>query len=175
MEATGIVSPLKYVLLFVSLIIAQVLLCNNILLFGVAVPFVFIYFILVLPLNVNLNLLMSLSFMMGFLVDLFTDTLGLNCLACLLLSVLRLPVFYLYMPREDKFLNVVPSISSMGWFNYFKYILTLSAVYCLIVFGVELFSFASAGRIFLMAGASTVFTVILLISVDAIFNHGRAS
>lgn len=170
MEISSISSPLRYVLLLVLLVLAQVLICNNILLFGVAVPFIFIYFIVVLPLNTSLNALMLTAFLLGFLVDLFSDSLGLNALACLLLSVLKKPVFYAYIPKEDKFLSASPSISSMGWFNYLKYTLTLSAVFCFLVFGIELFSFASVGRIVVMASSSTLFTMLLLMAVDALYS-----
>lgn len=170
MEVTRLSSPLKYVSLFVILVLVQVLICDNILLFGIAIPFIFIYFIISLPLNVTLNALMIMSVLMGLLVDVFNDTLGLNCMACLLLSVIRKPIFYAYMPKEDKFLSSVPSISTMGWFNYLKYILTLSAVFCVLIFGIELFSFASIGRILAMASSSTLFTLLLLLATDALFN-----
>lgn len=172
MEISSIISPLKYVALFLVLILAQILICNNILLFGVAIPFVYIYFILVLPLNTNLNLLMILAFLMGLLIDLFSDTLGLNCLACLLLSVLKKPVFYAYMPHEDKFLSAIPSISTMGWFNYLKYILTLIAIFTIVIFGVEFFSFASFGRIMAMTASSLLFSLLVMLAVDALFNRG---
>lgn len=171
MELSNVGLPLRYVMLFILLLLAQVLICNNILLFGVAVPFIYIYFIIALPLNVSLNVLMALSFLTGFFVDLFSDTLGLNCMACLILSVVRKPVFYAYMPHEDKFLEESPSIISMGWENFLKFVLTLSGIFCILVFGIELFSFASFGRIVLMTLASTFFTILLLIGTDALFNR----
>lgn len=161
---------LKYVVLFIALVLIQVLVCNNMLLFGTAVPFVSIYFIIALPLNINLNILMILSFLLGFFIDLFSDTLGLNCMSCLLLSVVKKPVFYAYMPKEDKFVSAVPSIVSMGWMSYMKYALTLSAIFCFLLFGIELLSFASLWRLILMAISSTVLTLFLLMALDALFN-----
>lgn len=170
MEVTNIGLPLRYVLLFIVMFLAQVLICNNILLFGVGVPFIYIFFILVLPLNVSLNILLVISFFLGFMVDLFSDTLGLNCLACIILAVTKKPVFYAYMPNEDKYLSASPSIISMGWENYLKFILTLTGIFCILIFGIELFSFASFGRIILMTIVSTIFTMLLLVGTDALFN-----
>lgn len=170
MEISNIGQPLRYVFLFIVMLLAQVLICNNILLFGVAVPFIYIFFIIVLPLNVSLNVLMLISFFMGFFVDLCSDTLGLNCLACLILAVVKKPVYYAYMPHEDKSLAPSPSPLSMGWDNYLKFILTVSGIFCILVFGIELFSFASFGRIVLMSATSTLFTMLLLIGTDALFN-----
>lgn len=163
-------AALKYVVLFIALVLIQVLVCNNILLFGVAVPFIFIYFIIVLPLDTSINLLMVLAFLLGFFIDLFSDTLGLNSMACLLLSVVKKPLFYAYMPKEDKFLSAVPSIATMGWFSYLKYILTLSGIFCFLLFGIELLSFASFGRLVLMIVSSTVLTLVLMVALDALFN-----
>lgn len=171
MELT--VHPLKFVLLFATLVLVQVLVCNNILLFGVGVPFICIYFILALPLNTGLKVMMTSAFFLGFLIDLFGDTLGRNCLAFLILSVVRKPIFYAYMPREDKYINMVPSISSMGLFNYIKYSLTLSAIFSALIFSIELFSFASFGRIIVMIASSTLVTLLLLLAVDSVFYQSK--
>lgn len=164
-------SPLKYTIMFVLLILAQVLICNNILLFGVAFPFLFIFFILTLPLNTNLNLLMALSFLMGLLIDIFDDTLGLLAFASLLLAVIRKPVFYLYMHRDEKFAASVPCISVMGWAAYLKYIFTLTAFFTAVVFGIEFFNFEMIGRIFVMIISSTLLTMVLLTALDAVCNR----
>lgn len=174
MEVNNVASPLKYTMLFIVLVLVQVLICNNILLFNVAIPFVFIYFIIVLSLNTGLNILMTLSFLLGFMVDLFSDTLGLNSLACIILSVVKKPVFYAYMPKEDKYINAIPSIESMGWPNYLKFVITMSAIFCILVFGIEFFSFASFGRIIVMASSSAVLTMILIMAVDALFNRTKS-
>lgn len=173
MELSNAVAPLRYTGLFIVLLLTQVLICNNLLLFGVAIPFVFIYLIIVLPLGISLNVLMAVSFFLGFFVDLFCDTMGLNCLACLILAVIKKPVFYAYIPRDDKYKNAVPSITSMGWPDYIKFTLTLGAIFSFLIFGIELFSFASFGRIIVMALTSTLFTEVLLLAVDAIFNRPK--
>lgn len=162
--------PLKYVLSFIGLVLIQVLICNNILLFGVAVPMIFIYFIICMPLSVNLNMFLLVSFLLGFSVDLFTDTLGLNSLCCTILALLKKPLFYSYMPKEDKFLETSPSIGSMGWINYLKYTLTVTAIFCILAFGIEFVSFNAFGRILLMAASSTVLTVLLMIGIDSLVN-----
>lgn len=173
MEIYKTATPLKFVFLFIALLLAQVLICNNILLFGVAVPFVYIYFILVLPLDTNPKLMMLLGFTLGFMVDVFCDTLGLNSLCCLILSVLRKPIFYAYIPREDKYLNAMPCISTMGWFNFVKYSLTASLTFCTFIFAIELFSFVSFGRIIVMILSSSLLSMFLILAIDSIFNRAK--
>ncbi len=78
-----------YILMFILLVLLQVVVFNQICLFNVAVPYVFIYFLFRLPLNINLNLLFLLSFLLGFTVDIFLDTLGMIALAFVIIVALR--------------------------------------------------------------------------------------
>lgn len=157
-----------FAILFVVLVLVQVLICSHIALFNVAVPFLFIFFIIRLPLNLNLNILFSLSFLLGFLVDIFTDTPGLNSLCCVLLAAVKRPMFYAYVQRDDKTLSVMPSLTTMGWAAYSKYLLTMTGIFSFLVFATEYFSFASVKDIILMTIASTLLSFLLIIALDSL-------
>ena len=62
---------LKFILLGIILVLAQVIVFNHICLFNVAVPLVFIYLILRLPITLSLNWLLTISFFLGLIVDIF--------------------------------------------------------------------------------------------------------
>ena len=165
-------TTMRFTGLFVVLVLLQVLIFNHILLFGVAVPLIFIYFIISLPIGINLNLLYTLSFLIGFIVDVFSDTMGLNSLSCILMSVVKTPVFYAYIPRDDESRFMYPSIRSMGWMNYSKYLISMTAIYCLLLFVIEYLSFASFGLILLMFAGSTILSFFLMLAVESIFMAG---
>ncbi len=158
----------KYAFLFIVMLLVQVLICNHIALFNVAVPMVFIYFIVKLPIGMSRSLLFTLSFLLGFMVDLFSDTLGVNSLACTLLSVMKKPVFFAYVQRDDRSEEVVPGLSSMGPAVFSKFLLTLSTVYCLMAFCIEYFSFADVKDILIMSVSSGVLTFLLLLGFDSL-------
>lgn len=161
-------------LLYVLLIFVQVLICNNIMLFHVAVPFIFIYFIIRLPVGISQILVLTLSFAMGFIIDIFSDTPGVNALAATLLAAVKTPVFYAYVPRDDKTKRITPAISTVGWQNYSKFALTMSAIFCLLVFSIEFFSFAGIDRIAILTVASSVLTFALIIAVDSLMNFDKS-
>ncbi|MDE6503094.1 MAG: rod shape-determining protein MreD, partial [Muribaculaceae bacterium] len=69
---------LSFLLLFVVLVLAQVTIFNHIWLFGLAMPLVFIYFIVSLPVTTPTNRMLTLGFMLGLTVDIFSNTAGLN-------------------------------------------------------------------------------------------------
>ncbi|MBD5370314.1 MAG: rod shape-determining protein MreD [Bacteroides sp.] len=154
--------------LFPILILVQVLVFNHIMLFNLAVPFVFIYFILRLPIGMPANLVLSLSFLIGMLVDIFSDTPGVNALACTVLAAVKTPVFYAYVPRDDKTKRIVPAISTLGWQTYAKFLITMVAIFCLLCFIVEYFSFAGFLNILAMAGTSTALSFFLIFGIDSL-------
>lgn len=156
------------IILFIVLVLAQVLICNHLILFGVAIPFVFIYFILALPMGISQNWLITLSFLIGFTVDIFSDTPGVNSLACTILAVLRNPVFYVYVPRDDKTKVMHPNISGLGWPVYCKYLMTMSFIFCFLTFCIEYFSFAHVKDILLLTLCSGIYTFAVNLAVASL-------
>lgn len=158
-----------YLLMYVVLVLAQVLICNHMVLFHVAVPIVFIYFIIRLPMSLSRNWLMTLSFLLGFTIDVFSDTLGVNTLACVLLASMKKNIFFLYVPSDDKTKVEQPSMSTLGVGSYCKFLLTMTAIYCFLTFGIEFFSFGEIKAIVIMSLASTALSFPLMLGIDSIF------
>lgn len=159
---------ISYILLFVILVLIQILLLNHIVLFNSAVCLIFIYFLIKLPINLSPNLLLTLGFFIGLSVDILSDTPGLNALCCTILASLKKPVFYAYEQHDDQKRNISPSIGTMGFFNFSKYTFSLSAIYCLLAFFVEFVNFSDVVQILIKAGASTVFTFLVILALDSL-------
>ena len=161
-------SVISYIILFVILVLVQVLLMNHIVLFSSAVCFIFIYFLIKLPINLSTNWLLTLGFLLGLLVDMLSDTPGLNALCCTVLASLKRPVFFAYEQHDDQKRNVSPSIGTMGFFNFSKYVFSISAIFCLLLFFVEFVEFSDVIGILIKAGASTLFTFIVMVAIDSL-------
>lgn len=159
---------LQLLLLTLILILAQVIVLNHVCLWGVAVPMAFIYVILRLPLTLNVNYVLTFSFLLGLIVDIFSDTQGMNALCCTVAAAVRKPVLRLYVVREDELGDLMPSMRSLGAAAYIKYAVTMSLIYCTLIFVIESFSMFN----FLMFVArilfSTLLTTLLLICIDCI-------
>ncbi len=167
-------SLLLYFLLFIILTLLQVLVFNNLVLFNVAVCFIFIYLIIRLPLSLSTNWLLTIGFISGLTVDIFSDTPGLNSLAAVILALIKRPVTFLYISKDDKTKGEIPCLATMGWGSYSKYLVTMCGVFCLLSFLIEYFSFANILQILIMAASSTLFTFIVLISTDCILDSYNA-
>ncbi|MDE6283442.1 MAG: rod shape-determining protein MreD [Muribaculaceae bacterium] len=164
---------LKYLLLFIVLVVAQVVVFNHLCLFNVAVPLVFIYFIIKLPVTLSVNWAMTFSFILGLMVDIFSNTQGMNALACTVLAVMRLPLLRLYFPREEDMTNPEPSLHTLGPAAYMKYLLTTVAFYCAIFFLIESFTFYNWGLMVLRIVSSTLLTFIIILSFDSLTAKSR--
>lgn len=161
-------SFISYILLFVILVLIQVLLLNHIVFFNCAVCLIFIYFLIKLPINLSTNILLTLGFILGLSVDILSDTPGLNALCCTILASLKKSVFYAYEQHDDQKRNISPSIGTMGFFNFSKFVFSLSAIYCLLAFFVEFVNFSDVVQILIKAGASTAFTFLVILAVDSL-------
>lgn len=159
---------LQFLLLSVILVLAQVLVFNHICLFNTAVPFVFIYVILRLPITLSLNWTLTISFLLGLVVDIFSDTYGMNALACTVFAMVKRPVLRLYVPREEDLTRPEPSMLSLGTAVYMKYLLTMTLIYCTLVFCIEAFTFFNPLQLVLRIVCSTVLSMLIMLGIDSI-------
>lgn len=157
-----------YAILFVAMLLLQALICNHIVLFNVAVPIIFIYFIIRLPMSLSTNWVLTLSFLMGFCVDIFSDTPGMNALACTIFAIARRKIFTLYNSRDEHHAEIVPSISTLGFATYCKYLLTTTLCYCTLIFLIEYFSFSHLPMMLFKIVSSSVLTFLLLLGIDSL-------
>lgn len=159
---------LKYFFLFIICVLFQTLIFNHIILFHVAIPIIFIYFILRLPISLKMGIVFTLSFLLGLSVDIFSDTPGVNALACTLIAALRSPIYYAYVAKDDITRSLIPSVFSLGIVDYGKYLLTFVAIYCFLVFTIEYFNFADVKGIVIMSSSSTLLSFIILLAIDCL-------
>lgn len=166
-------TALQFILLYVTMVLAQVIVFNHICLFGYAVPLVFIYLIIKLPMTLNTNWVLTVSFLLGMTVDIFSDTQGMNSLACTVIGALRKPVLRLYFPREDEMTTPQPSARSLGLAVYLKYVFSISLIYCTLFFLIESFSLFNPVRLLIKIASSTLLTFIIIIAIDSLTSRRR--
>lgn len=164
-------SIMQFTLLFLILVLLQVLIFNHLYLFHTALPLAFIYFIMRLPVSLSAIAVLSLSFFLGLTIDVFSNTPGMNSLACTILGFIRLPLLHLYTPREDDHNNLEPSIKSLGATVYTKYALSASFIYCTIFFLIESFTFFNSLTLALRIAGSTILTFIVIMCIDFLINQ----
>lgn len=161
-------TAVQFSLMFVVLVVAQAVVFNRLDLFSVALAFVFIYFIIKLPITLSASWVMFLSFLLGVSVDIFSDTPGMNALACTCLGGCRRTVMRLYVPREDDVMHCIPSFRTLGGAVFSKYVVTMSLTYCILVFCIEAFTFFRPLMLMAKIVASTLLTSLIILLLDSI-------
>ena len=72
-------------------------------------------FIAILPFSYNVFSVLTLSFFLGFIIDIFSNTFGLHASAALTMALLR-PTFYKYFSPRDGYDNLKqPTVLDMGF------------------------------------------------------------
>lgn len=137
-------------------------------LFNVAVPFVFIYLLISMPLSFSPNVTTIIGFVTGLTVDILSDTPGLHSLSCTVLAFVRRPVFRLYTSFDDDLGGLRPTIRIMGQAGYMKYLLTMILIYTLIVFTVEAFQIFNPTIFFARVVCSTLLTFIIIYAISCL-------
>lgn len=153
-------SNFKNIILFFFLLFLQVLILNNINLFGFINPYLYIAFVFAFPLKENRFLVLFLSFLLGLFVDFFSDTGGIHAFATLTIAYLRLffvRIYFKKLPVDYPFFN----IKSESFGKVFNYVVTLTFIHHLILFLFLNFSFENLTDVFLNTLFSVTFTLFL--------------
>lgn len=166
-------STLDLIIWTLILIIAQALIFNHVCVLGIAVPFVFLYGIVKLPLSVTKDWIYTIGFVIGLILDVFSDTLGMNTLACTILAALRQPIIRLYISRDNELSNPTPGIRSLGIFTFTKYVLTITLLYTTLIFFIEAFSAWGFWRVILRIVTSTILTAFILVGIDSLTSRKK--
>lgn len=160
-------------LLFVVLILLQVLLFNNIHLFGIATPVFYIYFLIKLPLGRNPFFVIVPAFLMGLIIDIFMNTPGMNAAATTIVATFRKPILSLFFPREE-YEDFVPSLYvAAGPFIRFSFFFV--TLHQTLLFFIESFTFFNVINTLSRIAASSILTLILIFAIDSLIFNRRKS
>lgn len=154
---------LRYILTFIGVLIAQVLVFNQIQFSGYINPSFYIIFILILPVSTPAWIRLLSSFVLGFLVDIFSQSPGLQTSSSVLIAYLQ-PYLVLAFQNTEIDENKPSNMSFLG----FQWFLSFTAIIILIhqsfYFLLEVFSFRNFLDTIYRIGLSSfaTFTVIIL-------------
>lgn len=166
-------SIVTYILLFIVLLLVQVLICNHILLFGVAMPVIYIYCIIRMPMSVKTPLVLTLAFLFGVSIDIFSDMAGVNALGCVAIAMLKRPVYNLYIGHDSDMADLIPTVSNLGVFTYIKYMVTLVLVFMTVTYSLIYFSFINLSDLAVRILSSAGITAVLLLGIDSMIISRR--
>lgn len=162
----------KITSLFIILFLIQILIFNHIHLFGIGTPFLYIYCILCLPNTISKTAQVLISFLIGFILDLFSNSPGMNASATLCLGLLNPYLFRIFMPVYD-FETAEASIRHFGFKSYFYYAGISTLVHQTILILIETGSFEHPLLTLSRIGLSSLITLVLILVTDITYHSSK--
>ncbi|SEB67387.1 rod shape-determining protein MreD [Tenacibaculum sp. MAR_2009_124] len=159
---------IQLILLFLFFILLQVLVLNNILLFGYINPYLYISFIFIFPLSQKRIPFLTVSFFLGLCIDMFSNSGGIHAFATLFIAYIRLfLVRAIFKKTESDYLLFNLRLETFD--KVFNYVAILTVLHHFILFSFINFSFNNFSSVIINTLLSTLFTLILYFLGSFIF------
>ena len=150
---------------FLGLAMLQVLVLNQMHIWGYATPFLYIYFILKINTRTSRNALMLWAFALGLVIDIFGNTPGMNAASVILLAFSRTSILRLVTLRDiDE--GFRPSVRSMGVSSFMRYVFLSCSLFCTVLFLIDTFSFYDFPVLLLKILSSIISTMLCVFCVE---------
>jgi hypothetical protein len=151
----------------------QVLILKNIVLFNTAFCFLYVAYLFFLPVESNPLFLMAAGFLMGFVIDMFYDSLGLHAFACVLVMYARNYWLSLITPQGGYDSNDTPSIATHGMQWFLVYTIPMVFLHHSVLFFIEAGGFDTFWFTLWKVVTSTLFTSLVTVIVQYLFPSSR--
>ena len=158
------INYVQQVIYFLTYVVLQLPVLNRFVLENVAFSLFYVGFLLFLPLRTSRIAELFIGFLVGLLIDIFSNTPGLHSMSCLLLVFLRQWWIRVTLgfPEDDQEL----SLSQLGIRNTFFYCGPLILVHHLLIFSIEHGSLSQVSSIL----QRTFFSALFNFSIIVVFN-----
>ena len=156
---------------FVVFLLLQILIFNNINLFGYLNPYPYVLFILLYPVNSNKSVLLLSSFTMGILLDMFCNSGGIHTMASLVLAYIRPSLFKFAFGLSYEYQTVKIQTSPLK--KQLIFIGFSVLIHHFVLFCLEAFSFQLLGYALLKVLFSGIFTFIFSVLIINLFKPSK--
>lgn len=148
---------------FIFFALLQGLIFNNFDFYDIYDPYICLVFIITFPIKVDKITFMIISFIFGFALDLYSNSLGINTAACLSIAFLRSYILNFvfgsfYDPHGIKLIKNYVSESTFS--QKLLYISAIILIHHLILFSLETFSFEFISLIIIKTVITSIISLI---------------
>lgn len=153
---------------FLILILTQVLIFNNINFIGSINPYPYILFIILYPANNNRILFIFSSFLLGLMIDIFSNSGGIHAASCVTIAFIRPAVlkFAFGMVYEHQTIK----FNQTEFSNRITYFFIVIVMHHLIMFALEIFNISNILLLLKKTVFSSIFTLLLCTLISLLFS-----
>tara|TARA_Y100000385_G_scaffold215959_1_gene224836 strand:+ start:2974 stop:3483 length:510 start_codon:yes stop_codon:yes gene_type:complete len=164
---------LQHIIRFFVLTSIQILILNNVQISGYINPFVYILFVMLLPPKMPKAIVLILAFIMGFTIDVFSDSYGVHSSATVLLAFLRSKVLALVSVKGGEDLEAI-GIKQLRINRFFTYSSILCLIHHFTLFYLEAFRLNEFFDTFLRALYSSFFSILMILMIESLRSNQKS-
>ena len=164
---------LKNSIRFVLFLLIQIIILNEVPpLHQFISPYLYFTFLLWLPFGTNRLTLTILGFVLGYSLDIFTNTPGLHAAAATLVGYVRPTILNLLLAQEtSEEVNKEPSVGTMGWGPFMIYVFLLTFIHHFYLVLLEWLQFGNFTYFIGKVIATSLMSVLLILLVELVMNR----
>lgn len=156
---------------FVLLLAVQIIIFNNMNFLGYISPFPYVLFILLYPVNGNKSGLLIASFLLGIIMDMFSNSGGIHTTACIILAYFRPYIFKFSFGLSYEYQTV--KLNDVLTPERFSFILMSVVIHHFVLFVLEAFQLSFILDILLRTLLSSLFTILICIIIIYIIKPNK--
>jgi len=150
---------------YIVVMLLQVLLFNQLQVWGVCHPYIYILCLMMMPITLPHSVDMIIGAAAGLIMDVFCNSLGVHTAACILLMFIRPYLIGLIVNDKDR-LNEQIHLRSIGMEALIKYVIILVLIHHFAVFMMAAWSWNHIGFVLLETLVSSIITILIIIGYN---------
>ncbi len=153
--------------MFLSLLVVQVLILNHVHFLGVGTPLLYVYFAITFRRNFPKWLVLVSCFLLGLMVDTFSNTPGLASSVMTLAGLAQCYLMELIAPR-DSAEDLEASMKTLGFSKFLTLSAIITTLYCMLFFALEAFNFFDVLMWLARSLVSSMLTLVLILAIESV-------
>lgn len=150
---------------YVVVMLLQVLLFDQLQLWGVCHPYVYVLCLLMMPITLPHTVEMLIGAGVGLVMDVFCNSLGVHTASCILLMFIRPYLLGAFVNDTDR-LNEQISLRSIGMEALIKYVVILVVIHHLMVFTLAAWSWSHIWFVLIETLVSSLISCLIVIGYN---------
>lgn len=154
---------------YAVVMLLQVLLFNQLQLWGVCHPYIYVMCLLMMPLTLSQHADMIIGGVVGLVMDVFCNTLGVHAAACILIMFIRPYLVGVLVSDKDR-INEQLTIRTLGMEAMVKYVVILVLLHHLTVFMLAAWSWTHFWFVLAETAVSSLLTIGIIIGYNILID-----
>ena len=150
---------------YVVVMLLQVLLFDQLQLWGACHPYIYVLCLLMMPITLSHSADMLIGAAAGLIMDIFCNSLGIHTAGCILIMFIRPYLLGAIVNDKDR-LNEQISLHAVGMEALIKYVVILVVLHHFVIFSLAAWSWNHLGFVLIETIVSSIITISIIIGYN---------